>query len=356
MLRTIAALAAAVVVAGLAATAAPAASITVAMSGLDNPRGLAWGPEGGLYVAEAGTGQLGGPCVQLARGPSCYSPTGGISRLWKGEQERVVTGLPSVINLGEGAVSGPQHVSFQGRGGGYVAIGFGGNPALRAGLGDVGSLMATLVNFQPSGEWRVIADVGGFETAWNPAGGPLDSNPYGLLAEPGRRYVTDAGGNDLLEVGANGDVSLVTTFASLPAPPPFLNSDPVPTDVERGPDGALYVSQLTGAPFVAGSAGIYRVVPGQAPQLYAGGFKMITDFAFGDDGSIYLVEYASAPVFLGGPGRLVRLAPDGTRTIVTATLLRPTGVAIGAEGEIYVSQKGGLGDPGGAGEVLRIVE
>ena len=52
----------------------------------------------------------------------------------------------------------------------------------------------------------------------------------------------------------------------------------------------------------------------------------------------------------------MRLAPDGTRTIVTATLLRPTGVAIGAEGEIYVSQKGGLGDPGGAGEVLQIVE
>ena len=216
-------------------------------------------------------------------------------------------------------------MSFQGRGGGYVAIGFGGNPALRAGLGDVGSLMATLVNFQPSGEWRVIADVGG-SRRHDSAGRPLDSDPYGLLAEPGRRDpTTDAGSNDLLEVGANGDVSLVTTFASLPAPPPFLNSDPVPTDVERGPDGALYVSQLTGAPFVAGSAGIYRVVPGQAPQLYAGGFKMITDFAFGDDGSIYLVEYASAPVFLGGPGRLVRLAPDGTRTIVTATLLRPDG-------------------------------
>jgi hypothetical protein len=352
--RTLSALFAALAAAGLAATAAPAASITVAMSGLDNPRGLAWGPEGGLYVAEAGTGQLGGPCVQLARGPACYSPTGGISRLWRGEQERVVAGLPSVINLGEGGVSGPQHISFQGRGGGYVAIGFGGDPALRAGLGDVGSLMATLVKFEPSGEWRVVADVGGFETAHNPAGGPLDSNPYGLLAEPGRRFVTDAGGNDLLEVAANGDVSLVTTFPSLPAPPPFLRSDPVPTDVERGPDGALYVSQLTGVPFVAGSAGIYRIVPGEPPQLYAGGFKTITDFSFGDDGSIYLVEYASAPMFLGGPGSLVRVAPDGTRTIITTALLRPTGVVAGPDGELYVSQKGGLGDLAGVGEVLRI--
>ncbi len=354
MHRVLMVLAATVVGAGLAATVAPAASITVAMSGLDNPRGLAWGPEGGLYVAEAGSGQLGGPCVQLARGASCYSPSGGISRLWRGTQERVVTGLPSVFNLGEGGVAGPQHLSFVGRGGGYVTIGFGGNPALRAGLGEVGSLLGTLVKFEPSGKWRVVADVGGFEQAQNPAGGPLDSNPYGLLAEPGRRYVTDAGGNDLLEVAANGDVSLVTTFAPLVAPAPFLRSDPVPTAVERGPDGALYVSQLTGVPFLAGSAGIYRVVPGQAPQLYAGGFKTITDFTFGEDGSVYLVEYASAPVFFGGPGRLIRVAPDGTRTLITATLVRPTGVALGPEGELYVSQKGGLGDLGGAGEVLRI--
>ncbi len=54
----------------------------------------------------------------------------------------------------------------------------------------------TLVKFEPSGKWRVVADVGGFEQAQNPAGGPLDSNPYGLLAEPGRRFVTDAGGNE----------------------------------------------------------------------------------------------------------------------------------------------------------------
>ena len=30
-------------------------TVTVVMSGLDNPRGLAFGPEGALYVAEAGS-------------------------------------------------------------------------------------------------------------------------------------------------------------------------------------------------------------------------------------------------------------------------------------------------------------
>lgn len=60
---------------------AAAASLAVVMSNLDNPRGLAWGPEGGLYVAEAGSPVVNGPCAPIARGENCYSGTGAISRL-----------------------------------------------------------------------------------------------------------------------------------------------------------------------------------------------------------------------------------------------------------------------------------
>ena len=42
-----------------------AADITVVMSGLNSPRGLAWGPEGGLYVAEAGTVQIAGCSLRM---------------------------------------------------------------------------------------------------------------------------------------------------------------------------------------------------------------------------------------------------------------------------------------------------
>ena len=62
---------------------APQAVLTVAdgevvMSGLHNPRGLAFGPDGALFVAEAGTGGTG-PCVILVATPYCYGPTGSIS-------------------------------------------------------------------------------------------------------------------------------------------------------------------------------------------------------------------------------------------------------------------------------------
>ena len=41
----------------------------VVMTGLDNPRDLAFGPEGALYVAEAGRGG-DGPCFFAKRAPA----------------------------------------------------------------------------------------------------------------------------------------------------------------------------------------------------------------------------------------------------------------------------------------------
>jgi glucose/arabinose dehydrogenase len=137
------------------------------------------------------------------------------------------------------------------------------------------------------------------------------------------------------------------------APSPFLQAQAVPTEVERGLDGALYISELTGVPFTAGAAGIYRVVPGQAPQPVAGGFKMITDFALGPDGSIYVVQYSTSPLFIGGPGAVIRVAPDGTRTTITTELNQPTSVTVGPDGALYVTNNGNLA---GVGQVLRIVQ
>lgn len=336
----------------LLAGPASAQTITPVMSHLDTPRGLAWGPEGGLYVTEAGEGIATGPCTAVAVGTNCYSETGKITRLYRGVQERVVIGLPSIFNTTRGDIVGPNDISFQGRGGAFVTIGFGGAPAARADLGDVQSLVGVLLQVQPSGHWRVDANISDFEDANNPAGGPKDSNPYGVLAVAGGRYVTDAGGNDLLFVAANGDISLVAVFPPVAAPAPFNSAEAVPTEVNIGPDGALYVSLLTGFPFTPGAAGIYRVVPGQAPQLFQGGFKTITDFAFGPDGSMYVLEHSTTTPVFGQPGRLTKVAPNGTRTVITTALTRPTGVIVDQDGAIYVSNNGVTV---GGGEVLKIV-
>jgi hypothetical protein len=343
------ALLAALVVALAGTSGAGAATTRVVMSGLDNPRGLAFGPEGALYVAEAGAGGPG-PCIELLGEPQCYGPTGAVSRLWRGEQERVATGLPSYGSAA--STTGPHDISFLGRGGAYVTIGLGlaGLPRSEFAVGDQ---FGWLVHMRASGGWKPIADIAAYEFAANPDGGPLDSNPYGLLAEPGSRVVADAGANALFRVAANGDISTLATFAARPNPtpigPPFIDS--VPTAVAVGPDGAYYVAELTGVPFAQGLANIYRVVAGQAPTVAWSGFTTVIDIAFGPDGSLYVLEHSTGPVFFALPGRLLKVAPDGTRSTVIDGLMRPGSVAVGRDGALYVSHRS---TSIGTGEVLRI--
>lgn len=325
---------------------------TVVMSGLDNPRGLAFAPNGALYVAEAGRGG-GGPCVVLPRETRCYGLTGAITRLWKGQQERVAEGLPSNATPEGTDASGPDDISFQGTGGAYITMGLGGGPALRAAFGN--ESFGTLIHMATSGRWKVTADMVAYEVLSNPAGGPVDSNPFGVLAEATGRIVADAGANALLKVGADGTIATLAVFPSQPNPtpvgPPTIEA--VPTSVARGPDGNLYVGQLTGAPFVPGLAKIYRVIPGQVqPVVHCPGFKMIIDLAFEASGSLLVVEHATGGLFFPpSSGRLSRVAPDCSRTVLLSGLDRPTSVAVGDDGAIYVTNHGVTP---GAGEVLKL--
>jgi hypothetical protein len=320
----------------------------VVMSGLDNPRGLAIGPEGALYVAEAGRGGPG-PCGVNSPGETrCYGPTGAVTRLWRGQQERIATGLPSHAVPGGFGAGRPNDISFNGRGAAYITMALGYDQRLRDAMEEAGPFFGTLIKMSASGEWRVIADILAHETTVNPDRGIVDCNPYGVLAEEGSRLVTDAGGNSLLRVHANGTITTVATFPSRVDGP---STDAVPTAVVSGPDGAYYVAELSGVPFAAGAARIYRLLPGQVPEIFLTGFKLITDMAFDEDGNLFVVEHAGGPVFFAGPGRLLRVAPDGTRTVVIDGLDRPTSVAIGPEGEVYVTNHG---ITAGIGEVLRI--
>lgn len=323
------------------------ATTTVVMSGLDNPRGLAFGPEGALYVAEAGRGGAG-PCVLLPRGvEECYGATGAVSRLWRGKQVRIATGLPSRAGP-TGEASGPHDIALLGRGSAVVAIGLGIEGLPRSALGEVAEEFGWLVRLPASGRWRPIVDLAAFEFAANPDGGPLDSNPYGLLAEPGGWVVADGGANALFQVARNGDIS---TLAVFPSRAHGRATDAVPTAVAVGPDGAYYVAELTGVPFAAEAAAIYRVVPGQSPTVAWSGFTTVIDLAFGPDGSLYVLEHSTGPVFFALPGRLLRIAPDGTRTTVLDGLTRPGSVAAGPDGALYISNHS---TEIGAGEVLRI--
>jgi hypothetical protein len=328
-----------------ALSAAPAAahpSDSIVMSGLDNPRGLTFAPEGdddadddgqsALYVAEAGNG--GTLRCTVIRGTVCVGLTGGVSRYWRGEQKRIVSGLPSYAPFAPpsaGAV-GPSDVSFAG-GRGYVVIGLAANPDARAGLGEN---FGWIARFRENGRVSYEVDLSDYEKRANPDAGPVESNPYGLLAGAGRHVVVDAAGNTVLGVTPSGSVF---TGAVLPSRAQGRSTDSVPTSVAVGPDDALYVGELTGAPFAPGLATVWRVLPGRPPEAFCEGFSYIIDLDFDRDGNLYVLEHASGPngPFARTPGRLLRVGPDCRKTEIRTGLPAPSSVAIGPDGDAYVS-------------------
>jgi sugar lactone lactonase YvrE len=133
----------------------------------------------------------------------------------------------------------------------------------------------------------------------------------------------------------------------------------VPTGVVIGPDGAYYVGQLTGFPFVPGAAKVWRVVPGQAPTVYAEGFTNIIELAFDDEGTLWVLEIASGGLLnVNGEdpstmaGGLYTVSPDGAVTeMMSDPLVFPAGMAFGPDGALYISNYGLMP---GMGEVIKV--
>ena len=181
------------VVASTGRTATRVAEMTTVATGLHNPRGLNFAPDGSLYVAEAaGDGTASTDCGVMGDGSTkCSANTGSVTRidLASGESTRVLTGLPSLIS-GDGngsGGSGPQDVVFQGLGNGYVTIGLGGAPENReAYFGDAGAFYGRLVRFNPSGKLRFNEDLAGVFDEVLPAAKDVVVGKIGGLRRPRR--------------------------------------------------------------------------------------------------------------------------------------------------------------------------
>jgi sugar lactone lactonase YvrE len=278
--------------------------------------------------------------------------TGAVNRVWRGRVERIFTGLPSLVNE-RGEATGAHDIGFQGRGNGYVIFGLGSDPANRALLGPAGAILGHLARFTPGGQGSLVADIAAVEAARNPDGFVPDSNPYAVLPLPQGQVVADAGGNTVYGVLHNGAVLTLGVFPARPqAPVPAMQS--VPNSVTQGPDGHIYVGELTGFPFPPGGARVYRLVPGAPPEVVLTGFTNIIDLAFGPDGSLFVLQIAANGLRNPPPvSSIIRVWPNGTRSTVAAPgLIAAAGLAVGPDGALYVSNRG---TSIGTGEVLRIV-
>jgi glucose/arabinose dehydrogenase len=354
--------------AGLACAQVPVpANATIYASGLNGPRGLVFGPDGALYVAEAGMGgtlSTVGACTQVAApvGPYAGGTTGRITKIVKGTASVVAVGLPSTIDQ-MGDVSGVADLAFV-NGNLYALLSGGGcshgNPTLPNGI--------VRVNLR-NGNWRYINDLSLVLAEHPPANNSYndfepDGQPYSLVAENGALFLAEANHAQIFRITTAGAAKLAFDFSL-----PF--GDVTPTGIAFR-EGNLYVGNLGIFPARTTTERIttlsrdvvfFDTTPGLETResdigklRVAGsraGFTSIISIKFGPDGLLYAVEFSAANGYpTPGAGKVVRLNRDGVIEDVVTGLTVPTGMAFGPDDAMYISNAGAA--PAGAGEILRV--
>jgi len=207
------------------------------------------------------------------------------------------------------------------------------------------SLLGHLLKVNQGGQIRDVSNVGDFDYAWTVAHHDLaprdfpDSNPYGVLALPAHLYVANAASNTLDLVHPNGTGEILAFF------PNNKIADATPTCI------ALYIGTLAlvDSLVFGPSAIVYRVDPSQAnpddlsavlslATPWATGLWPINGCAFGPDGSFYASELITSSSFSGGEVVKIPFDSPNDHTPLTGNALTfPAGVAVGPDGNVYVS-------------------
>jgi hypothetical protein len=369
-------MASAIAAAGMMAVA-PAAiaqvpsEFSIVAKGLNAPRGLTFGPDGDLYVAEGGTGgtnkTTASECLQVPGpvGPYAGGNTGTIKKIdRKGHVTIVASGFPST-QATSGDLSSVADVKFV-NGQLFALIAGGGcshgNPKSPNGIAKVNL---------STGKWSLIADLS--EYAMTHPGkydDALDFEPdgvwYSMINLYGNLLTVEPNRGILVSVEPNGAAQeLIDISAS--------QGHIVPTALAEH-DGSLYVGNLLYFPILPKWSRILRIsrpgdidvnqMPGwqQTKPTYVAdskaGLTTVTGVNFGPDGLLYALELADVPQSppgfpAPGFGKVVRLTHAGQWQEVITGLNVPTGMTWGPDGRLYISDFGAVPAPGfGAGRIL----
>jgi plastocyanin len=308
--------------------ATPSDIVTIA-SGLSNPRGFSWGPDGTLYLALAGTG-----------GDAHFAPiegftadiglTSSIATIADGCATPIAQGLVSFLWEEAGWIWGAMDVAFLGEDA-YALLSGAGPTFLSP------SSFSGVYRLNQDGTMTLVADI----TSWLPANPPAfippdynaDGSLFDLEAAGDALLLSEAVGGQLIRVTPDGEITRVADLSE---------GHLVPTGIAVDADGNAYVGHETAAPYGDGASKVVKVAPdGTVTDAWAG-LTVVTDVAFGPDGSLYAAEMATG--FTAGSGdmppdtgRIVRqTGPDSLEPVVT-DLPYPVNIGFDADGRLVIA-------------------
>lgn len=274
----------------------PTLSITTVASGLLNPMGIETDRQGNIWVSQTGSAHNDGKVVVIKKNGAKYD---------------AIVNLHSFISGISGELHGPAHLLLDGN-------------MLYVLAGDY-LYRANISGFKP-GNAPLDAttlpkeDIAGFVLNYPFVNNAHYAHPYNLSKGPdGDLYIADAGANAIIHRKAPG------VFSVLAEVPGIANPTPVgPPQIHAVPTGILYdghgflVSSLTGFPFPAGQANIYKVSMAGAVSVYKGGFTTLVDIAEGGyNGRLVLQHATFGPTgFMPNTGAL--LWSNGATPVVLA--------------------------------------
>ncbi|MEZ4562942.1 MAG: ScyD/ScyE family protein [Thermomicrobiales bacterium] len=305
------------------------ASLTVVLDGVTAPRGFAWGPDGTLHLALAGSG--GDARFPIAEGYTVATGlTSSVVTVADGCATPLVQGLVSSLWEEMGWTWGAMDVAFL-DGDLYLLL---------SGAGPTwGSPSASSGVFRRNddGTLALVADISTWLVSHPPAFVPpdyaTDGSLFDLEATSDALLVSEAVGGQIIRITPDGEMR---TLADL------SEQHPVPTGIAVDADDSVYVTFETTPPYADGSNKVVKIAPDGTVTDAWTGLTRVADLAFGPDGKLYAAELStnnteSFPFVLPHTGRIVRQSGPDTMDIIVDGLDFPVGLGFDGDGALYVS-------------------